>query len=223
VRRVVGLDVKLERVPGPVGDLRQIPATSQCEPTVTCLQARAPTSRASAGPESVIRSLPHRLGSVLGWAVAVASYLGYALLTATVNIPRLGVTLAVQKAQPPSVGGLWAEQPWRVIAFGTFYYATIASPSCSGSARLRPPRRSHPSSSTCDPWVPADRSGGREVRRERFLTGVCRRSPVSVYTRECCDLNPLLRQRGDRESDPAESSRPWNFIMYAISLRLPRN
>lgn len=63
---------------------------------------------------------------VLGWAVGVACYLGYALLTATVNMPRLGVTLAVQKAQPPSVGGLWSEQPWRVIAFGTFYYATIA-------------------------------------------------------------------------------------------------
>jgi hypothetical protein len=63
---------------------------------------------------------------VVGWAVGVACYLGYVLLTATVNIPRLGVTLAVQKAQPSSVGGLWAEEPWRVIAFGTFYYATMA-------------------------------------------------------------------------------------------------
>jgi len=35
-------------------------------------------------------------------------------------------TLAVQKAQPSSVGGLWAQEPWRVIALGTFYYATIA-------------------------------------------------------------------------------------------------
>jgi hypothetical protein len=63
---------------------------------------------------------------MVGWAVGVACYLGYVLLTATVNIPRLGVTLAVQKAQPSSVGGLWAQEPWRVIAFGTFYYATIA-------------------------------------------------------------------------------------------------
>jgi len=63
---------------------------------------------------------------VVGWAVGVACYLGYVLLTATVNIPRLGVTLAVQKAQPSSVGGLWAQEPWRVIALGTFYYATIA-------------------------------------------------------------------------------------------------
>ena len=63
---------------------------------------------------------------ILGWAVGVACYLGYALLTAMANIPRLGVTLPVQQAQPASVGGLWAEQPWRVIAFGTFYYVTIA-------------------------------------------------------------------------------------------------
>jgi hypothetical protein len=63
---------------------------------------------------------------MVGWVVAVACYLGYVLLTATVNIPRLGVTLAVQNAQPSSVGGLWAQEPWRVIAFGTFYYATIA-------------------------------------------------------------------------------------------------
>jgi hypothetical protein len=41
---------------------------------------------------------------ILGWAVGVACYLGYALLTATANIPRLGVSLAVQQAQPPSVG-----------------------------------------------------------------------------------------------------------------------
>jgi hypothetical protein len=63
---------------------------------------------------------------VVGWAVGVVCYLGYVLLTSTVNIPRLGVTLAVQAAQPSSVGGLWAQEPWRVIAFGTFYYATIA-------------------------------------------------------------------------------------------------
>ncbi len=63
---------------------------------------------------------------VLGWAAAVACYLGYAFLTATMNIPRLGITVAIQRAQPPSVGGLWSEQPWRVIAFGAFYYATIA-------------------------------------------------------------------------------------------------
>ena len=63
---------------------------------------------------------------VIGWAVAVACYLGYAALTATVNIPRLGVTLAVQQAQPLPAGGLWSQEPWRVIAFGTFYDATIA-------------------------------------------------------------------------------------------------
>ena len=37
---------------------------------------------------------------VVGWAVGVACYLGYAFLTAIAGIPRLGVTLAVQQAQP---------------------------------------------------------------------------------------------------------------------------
>ncbi|HKD68781.1 MAG TPA: hypothetical protein VKB84_18200 [Candidatus Binataceae bacterium] len=63
---------------------------------------------------------------VLGWAVGVACYIGYTMLTAMANIPRLGISVAVQRAQPPSVGGLWSDQPWRVIAFGTFYYATVA-------------------------------------------------------------------------------------------------
>jgi hypothetical protein len=81
---------------------------------------------------------------MVGWAVGVACYLGFVLLTATVDIPRLGVTPAVQKAQPPSVGGLWAEEPWRVIALGTFYYATIAVTELFGvgapPASAQPPR-----------------------------------------------------------------------------------
>jgi ribose/xylose/arabinose/galactoside ABC-type transport system permease subunit len=63
---------------------------------------------------------------VLGWALGSACYLGYAFLTVTASIPRLGVTAAVQAAQPIPGGGVWADQPWRVIAFGTFYYATMA-------------------------------------------------------------------------------------------------
>ena len=63
---------------------------------------------------------------VVGWATAVVCFLGYTMLTAFASIPRLGVTAAVQAAQPTTVGGLWAEEPWRVIALGTFYYATIA-------------------------------------------------------------------------------------------------
>lgn len=63
---------------------------------------------------------------VVGWATAVVCYLGYTMLTAFASIPRLGITASVQAAQPISVGGLWAEEPWRVVALGTFYYATIA-------------------------------------------------------------------------------------------------
>jgi hypothetical protein len=63
---------------------------------------------------------------IIGWAAGVACFLVFALVTATTDIPRGGITLAVQRAQPSSVGGLWAEQPWRVIAMGTFYYAAMA-------------------------------------------------------------------------------------------------
>jgi hypothetical protein len=63
---------------------------------------------------------------VIGWAAGVACYLLFAAVTAIMDIPRGGVTLAVQHAQRSSVGGLWAEQPWRVIAFGTFYYGAMA-------------------------------------------------------------------------------------------------
>ncbi len=62
---------------------------------------------------------------VVGWASAVACYLGFVFLTSFAAIPRLGVTAAALAAYPIPGGGLWAQEPWRVIAFGTFYYATI--------------------------------------------------------------------------------------------------
>ncbi len=63
---------------------------------------------------------------VVGWATAVACYLGFVFLTSIASVPRLGITDAVQAAQPVAGGGLWAEQPWRVAAFGALYYTTIA-------------------------------------------------------------------------------------------------
>jgi len=62
---------------------------------------------------------------VVGWATAAACYVGYVFLTSIAAIPRFGITPAVQAAQPIPGGGLWAAEPWRVIAFGTFYYSSI--------------------------------------------------------------------------------------------------
>jgi hypothetical protein len=62
---------------------------------------------------------------VVGWATAVAAYLGFVFLTSVASLPRLGVSVAAQAAEPVPGGGLWAAEPWRLIAFGTFYYATM--------------------------------------------------------------------------------------------------
>ncbi|HTR62375.1 MAG TPA: hypothetical protein VMH37_11775 [Candidatus Binataceae bacterium] len=62
---------------------------------------------------------------VVGWATAVVCYLGFVFLTAFANIPRFGISAAAVAAQSIPGGGIWADQPWRVVAFGTFYYAAI--------------------------------------------------------------------------------------------------
>jgi hypothetical protein len=81
---------------------------------------------------------------VVGWAAAVVCYLGYTMLTSFAPIPRLGITASVQAAQPVSGGGLWAEEPWRVVALGTFYYASIAVTELFGVGMARKERDAVP-------------------------------------------------------------------------------
>jgi hypothetical protein len=58
------------------------------------------------------------------WAGSVALYLGAVAYTCIADIPRWGMTLALQ----PSFGldmaseGLWESQPHRVVAFGAIYF-----------------------------------------------------------------------------------------------------
>ena len=62
---------------------------------------------------------------VVGWATAVVCYLGFIFLTAFANLPRYGITPAAVAAQVIPGGGIWADEPVRVVAFGLFYYAAI--------------------------------------------------------------------------------------------------
>ena len=62
---------------------------------------------------------------MVGWATAFVCYLRYIFLTSLANIPRLGITAAAVATQPIPTGGIWADAPWRVTAFGTLYYSTM--------------------------------------------------------------------------------------------------
>jgi len=64
-------------------------------------------------------------GRIVGsqWAMSVVFYLGGTCLTLMAPVPRLGVTEAVLPRLGLEGGGIWIEQPWRVLAFGVVYFA----------------------------------------------------------------------------------------------------
>jgi hypothetical protein len=57
-----------------------------------------------------------------GWAAGVMFYLLFGGLTVFLPLPRLGLTPSVVSAQSLPGGGLWIDQPWRVMAFGFLYF-----------------------------------------------------------------------------------------------------
>lgn len=59
------------------------------------------------------------------WGFSVLCYVVFAFATTLLPIPRLGITPAVQAAQQLSGGGLWVDEPHRVIAFGVLYFAAV--------------------------------------------------------------------------------------------------
>jgi hypothetical protein len=61
------------------------------------------------------------------WAAGVLFYLLAVGLTTVLPIPRLGVSAAAIGAMHLSGSGLWIDQPWRVLAAGTLYYAATAA------------------------------------------------------------------------------------------------
>lgn len=66
----------------------------------------------------------HRLHS--DWAVAVLAYIAGVTAMVLLPVPRLGLTADVVAQLHLAGGGLWVDRPHTVIAFGAFYFGTLA-------------------------------------------------------------------------------------------------
>lgn len=58
-----------------------------------------------------------------GWVVGVLAYVLGAFLTTLAPMPAFGLTPDAIRALDLPGGGLWVEEPYRVLAFGAFYFA----------------------------------------------------------------------------------------------------
>jgi hypothetical protein len=87
-------------------------------------------SRAGAADDAIAAPM-------LAWAGSVVAYLFGCFLTVLVPVPRLGMTEALLPSFGLDGGGLWLEEPHRVVAFGLLYFELL----CAGKlalARRRP-------------------------------------------------------------------------------------
>lgn len=60
------------------------------------------------------------------WAGSVVAYLGGCFATLVPDVPRWGMTEAIQPRFGLSGGGVWIDEPHRVVAFGVVYFAALA-------------------------------------------------------------------------------------------------
>ena len=59
-----------------------------------------------------------------GWVLSVATYLLGGLATTLLPIPRLGLSADLISSFAVPGGGLWVEEPHRMLAFGALYFLT---------------------------------------------------------------------------------------------------
>lgn len=64
---------------------------------------------------------------MVAWAGSVVAYLFGAFLTVLVPLPRLGMTEQVQPRFGLEGGGLWIDEPHRVVAFGLVYFGLLCA------------------------------------------------------------------------------------------------
>lgn len=63
-----------------------------------------------------------RMFVMTSWAASVFFYIVFVFVTILGPVPALGITPAVIAAQEFTSGGLWVEEPHRVVAFGVLYF-----------------------------------------------------------------------------------------------------
>jgi hypothetical protein len=72
------------------------------------------------------------------WAASVLFYLLGGFVTTLLPIPRLGVSPEIMThVDRMGTGGLWIDQPWRVLAFGVLYFGAVAISELHGHAWIR--------------------------------------------------------------------------------------
>jgi hypothetical protein len=64
---------------------------------------------------------------MVAWAGSVVAYLFGAFFTLLVPVPRLGMTEDVQPRFGLDGGGVWIEEPHRVVAFGLVYFGLLCA------------------------------------------------------------------------------------------------
>lgn len=60
------------------------------------------------------------------WILSCVAYIGGVMATTLIPVPRLGIGRDIQPLLELPGGGLWVEQPQRVIAFGLLYFGLLA-------------------------------------------------------------------------------------------------
>ena len=63
---------------------------------------------------------------MVSWALSVLFYLAFVFVTSIAPVPAFGLTEEVIRAQGLTGGGLWIDEPQRVIAFGFLYFTAVA-------------------------------------------------------------------------------------------------
>lgn len=79
------------------------------------------------------------------WGLTAFAYLMLVFATAMVPIPRLGFTSDVVRGLGLTGGGLWIDEPWRVMALGAAYFTAVGVIEIAvlpriGRARAKPAR-----------------------------------------------------------------------------------
>ncbi|KPK58411.1 MAG: hypothetical protein AMK73_09320 [Planctomycetes bacterium SM23_32] len=73
-----------------------------------------------------MRQAEGKKGALLWWPVMAVAYVMGAFVTAFLPLPRLGITAQVIAAQGfVNEGGIWVDEPQRVMAFGFLYFVVL--------------------------------------------------------------------------------------------------